>query len=214
MRKITLKNILPHAFAEMANTIASDVWLKEVTFNRGEKVLIEAASGKGKTSLASYIFGYRSDYSGDILFDDKNVRTMKEREFVDIRRNAVSMMFQELRLFPELSAWKNIQIKQQLTGFKEADAAEMFELLGIAEHKDRPIGKMSFGQQQRVALVRSLMQPFDFLIVDEPISHLDDNNAEIMAEIISRHVEKSGAGVIVTSIGKTLPLKFDRVLEL
>ena len=76
------------------------------------------------------------------------------------------------------------------------------------------MGLLSFGQQQRVALMRALVQPFDFLLADEPISHLDEGNAQIMAELISREAESQGACIITTSIGKHLPLDYDITLQL
>ena len=90
----------------------------------------------------------------------------------------------------------------------------MFDRLGITEKKNQPIGKMSWGQQQRVAIIRSLCQPFDFLILDEPISHLDDNNAKIITELIFEEVTAQHAGLIVTSIGKDLPMDYSQILSL
>ena len=75
-------------------------------------------------------------------------------------------------------------------------------------------GKLSFGQQQRVAFIRALCQPFDFIFLDEPISHLDDENSRIMGELIIAEAEMQSAGVIVTSIGKHLELPYNRVLQL
>ena len=73
---------------------------------------------------------------------------------------------------------------------------------------------MSFGQQQRVALMRALVQPMDFLFVDEPVSHLDDTNARIMADIMMEEATRQGAGVVVTSIGKHVDLNYDKTLRL
>ena len=76
------------------------------------------------------------------------------------------------------------------------------------------VERLSFGQQQRVALLRALAQPFDFLLEDEPISHLDDENALTMASLVRQEVERQGAAVIVTSIGKRLPLEYNHILKL
>jgi ABC-type lipoprotein export system ATPase subunit len=73
---------------------------------------------------------------------------------------------------------------------------------------------MSFGQQQRVAMIRALVQPFDFLMVDEPISHLDDDNSAIMASIMMEEVQRQGAGVIVTSIGKHMEMPYTKTFRL
>ena len=87
-------------------------------------------------------------------------------------------------------------------------------MLGITEKMNTKMGLMSFGQQQRVALIRSLCQPFDFLFVDEPISHLDDTNADIMGRIMTEEAARQGAGIIATSIGKHIELDYHAVLNL
>lgn len=88
------------------------------------------------------------------------------------------------------------------------------EQLGIAEKRDVLVSRISFGQQQRVALLRALCQPFDFIFLDEPVSHLDKENAMIMAEILMLEVERQGAGVIVTSIGSRLDLPYTKTYRL
>lgn len=91
---------------------------------------------------------------------------------------------------------------------------EWFERLGIADKWDQKTGRMSFGQQQRVAFIRALCQPFDFIFLDEPVSHLDEGNGRVMSEILKEEAGRQGAGVIVTSIGRHLGLDYDRVLSL
>jgi ABC-type lipoprotein export system ATPase subunit len=110
---------------------------------------------------------------------------------------------------------ENVMLKNSLTGFKKKkEIKDMFFELGIGDKMDVQIGKMSFGQQQRVALIRALCQPFDFLFMDEPISHLDEVNAKNMARILTEEAMKQGAGVIVTSIGKHLELDYTKKLML
>ena len=214
MNIITLQQTLPQVFAGR-DVIISDVWHQSLEFVKGEKVLIEAASGTGKSSLCSDIYGYRNDYQGLIGFDGKNIPSLGVNEWVEIRKSSLSMLFQELRLFTELSAWENVQIKNSLTGFKsKKEIKTWFEALGIADKWEVPLGKLSFGQQQRVALIRTLCQPFDFIFLDEPVSHLDDENGCIMASILAEEAEKQGAGIVVTSIGKHLELDYNRRLKL
>lgn len=214
MNTITLQQTLPQVFAGR-DAISSDVWHRSLEFVKGEKVLIEAASGTGKSSLCSYIYGYRNDYQGIICFDGKNIKSLGVNDWVEIRKTSLSMLFQELRLFTELSAWENVQIKNSITGFKsKKEIKAWFEALGIADKWDTPLGQLSFGQQQRVALVRALCQPFDFIFLDEPVSHLDDDNGRIMASILTEEAERQGAGLVVTSIGKHLGLDYNRRLKL
>ncbi len=214
MNTIRLKYVIPHVFASREQQ-DSEIWQQDVVFEKDRLYLIEADSGKGKSTLCSYLIGYRHDYTGSIFFDDVDSSQLKIGQWVDLRTKHISHLFQELRLFPELTAYENIEIKNKLTGFKtRKQIEEWFEMLGIAEKMEAKVGKMSFGQQQRVALIRSLVQPFDFLIADEPISHLDDNNSKIMGEIITKEASAQGAGVVITSIGKHIDLPYDTVYRL
>ena len=214
MNTIILKHTLPQVFAQRSDII-SDVWLKDIIFEKGKTYLLEANSGTGKSSLCSFVYGYRKDYQGRIFFDEQNILQLAVKQWVDQRKKHLSLLWQDLRLFPELSAFENVQLKNKLTGFqKKKTIEEWFDRLGIDDKKNALVGQMSFGQQQRVALIRALCQPFDFLFADEPVSHLDDSNSQIMADILQEEVEKQGAGLIVTSIGKRMELPYDAVLRL
>lgn len=214
MNTIHLRQTLPQVFADR-NSIVSDVWHKDLSFRKGETYLIEAASGTGKSSLCSYIYGYRNDYQGIISFDETNIKAYSVKQWVDVRQHSLSMLFQDLRLFTELTAMENIRLKNNLTGYKsKKEILALFDALGLSDKRDVKAGKLSFGQQQRVAFIRSLCQPFDFLFLDEPVSHLDDANSHLMGELVKEEATRRGAGVIVTSIGKHPDLKYDAVLRL
>ena len=214
MNTIQFKYVIPQVFASREEQ-NSDVWQQDITFEKEKVYLIEAESGKGKSTFCSYLIGYRHDYSGQVLFDDVDARSLKVADWTGIRQQHISMLFQELRLFPELTAMENVLIKNNLTGYKSREEIiNWFEMLGIPDKKDVKIGRMSFGQQQRVALIRSLVQPFDFLVADEPVSHLDDQNARIMGDILMQEVRRQGASLIVTSIGKHMDLNYDKVVQL
>ena len=197
------------------NSIVSDIWHQDLFFRKGKMYLIEAASGTGKSSLCSYIYGYRNDYQGIINFDETNIKAYSVKQWIDLRKHSLSMLFQDLRIFTELTALENVQLKNNLTGYKKKkEVLAYFEQLGIADKINVKVGKLSFGQQQRVAFIRALCQPFDFLFLDEPISHLDNDNSRIMGEIITAEVERQGAGVIATSIGKHIDLPYDHIFQL
>ena len=213
MNKISFNNVLPAVFK--GQQMQSEIWQTEAVFEKGKTYLVLADSGKGKSTFCSYVLGYRSDYEGSILFDSENVKGYSVDKWCNLRRTTISHLFQELRLFPELTAMENVQIKNTLSGHKtEAEILEWFKQLGIEDKVDTKIAFMSFGQQQRVAMMRALVQPFDFLLVDEPISHLDDTNSAIMADIMMTEAKRQGAGVIVTSIGKHMDIGYDRKVKL
>ena len=214
MDKIQFNSVIPKVFSQFPS-LESEVWNTDITFEKGHLYLVEADSGKGKSTFCSYIVGYRHDYSGQVLFDAQDTKNYKVNQWVDMRKYHISHLFQELRLFPELTAFENVQIKNNLTHFKsENQIKAWFEALGIAEKLDVKVGLLSFGQQQRVAMIRALVQPFDFILADEPISHLDDKNSEIMGKIMLDEAQAQGAGVIVTSIGKHMNLNYERIFKL
>lgn len=214
MDRIVFENVVPHVFKTAGNMV-SEVWNNNIEFEKNHLYLVEAASGKGKSTFCSYVIGYRHDYDGSILFDNINVSTLKKSQWTRIRQANISYLFQELRLFPELTAYENVEIKNRLTGFKSKKEIESwFERLGIGDKLYSNIGVMSYGQQQRVALIRALVQPFDFILLDEPISHLDDANADVMGAILMEEAHKQGAGVIITSIGKHISLDYEKTFRL
>ncbi len=214
MERILFRNVMPAVFANRGD-IDSEIWGKEIELRRGGLYLVEAASGQGKSTFCSYVAGYRNDFTGSLLFDSQDTRDLKVADWVRTRRTSISLLFQELRLFPELTALENVEIKNKLTGFKQGQTIrQWFERLGIADKADTKVAQMSFGQQQRVALMRALAQPFDFLLADEPISHLDDDNSSIMGEIMLEEAKSQGAAVIVTSIGKHIELDYERRIKL
>ena len=214
MNSIYFKYVIPQVFASREQQ-DSEIWQQDVVFEKGRLYLVEADSGKGKSTFCSYIQGYRNDFSGQLLFDDVDVKSLKVNDWVNIRERHISLLFQELRLFPELTAMENVEIKNKLTGFKSrAQIDEWFDMLGIGDKRDAKVGRMSFVQQQRVAMIRALVQPFDFILADEPISHLDDSNSAIMGKILMDEAHMQGAGVIITSIGKHMNLDYEQIIKL
>jgi len=206
LEQITLNNTLPRVFAEHKG-IHSDVWLQSITLERGKRYLISAESGTGKSSMCSYIYGYRQDYSGTIAFDGQDILTLTVEQWCEIRQRHIAYLAQEMRLFGELTALENVELKNRLTGFKSREEIRrLFEAMGIADKQNSPVSKLSIGQQQRVAIIRTLCQPCDFILLDEPVSHLDDENNRIVAHLIQDEANRQGAGVIATSVGNHLKI--------
>ena len=214
METIELKNILPEAFKQL-DKVESDVWHQSMTFHKKKIYLIKAVSGAGKSSLCGYLYGDRKDYQGIISFDGAKIAALNHKDWVDIRRNHLSLIFQDLKLFPELTALENIQIKNNLTHHKKKkEIINWLDRLGLKEHIHQPASKLSFGQQQRVAFIRALCQPLDFILLDEPVSHLDQKNADLMSTILMEEFEKESFGIIVTTIGRDIELPYDYIMNL
>ena len=216
MQQIRLQQTCPLIFEDKDLT-SSCVWEKDIVFEKGRRYLINAPSGGGKTSLLAFLFGIRQDYLGTIEIDGKDIRTFSLSEWDHIRSCKLSMVFQNLKIFPELTAWENLQLKNTLTGkpYRNDDFLNHWlHQLGIADKKRRPASQMSFGQRQRLALIRALCQPLDLLLLDEPFSHLDVENAALICRELDLFLKDSGAGLITTSLGDIYPVPDLEILNL
>lgn len=214
IEEIRLADVLPEVFAGDTNG-RGGVWLADVTFRRGNFYIVEAESGAGKSSLCSYIYGNRRDYLGTIFFDERDIRSLSMADWCDVRCRNIALLPQEMRIFPELTARENVEIKNSLTSYRtKSQIEEMFEQLGIADRIDTPASRLSVGQQQRVAIIRTLCQPADFILLDEPVSHLDAHNNAVAAELVAAHARSLGAAVISTSVGNHLALPTPTILTL
>ncbi len=214
-----MRKVLPRVFrgSESEPPVChSEVWLREdVSFVRPSAYIVEAESGTGKSSLCSFVYGARTDYDGEILFDGEDVRGFSIERWCALRREALAYLPQEMRLFGELSVMDNIMVKNRLTSYRsESEVMGMLDRLELAHKAGEPAGRLSVGQQQRVAIVRALCQPFDFLLVDEPVSHLDVRNNATVASLIVEEATARQASVIVTSVGNKLSIQDYRLMKL
>jgi putative ABC transport system ATP-binding protein len=212
--QIQLQKIAP-LYLEAAKTARCDIWNQEVVFNKGEKIEIVAPSGSGKSSLIHFLYLLRNEYSGNILFDGKDIATFSPEAKAIFRQQQISIVFQDLRLFTQHSAGANIDIKKTLQPYAAAASAEeMATQLGISEKMQQNAGICSYGEQQRIAIIRSLQQPFDFIVLDEPFSHLDENNSIKAMQLIETEAAKRNAGIILADLNEVPFYKSDRTLFL
>lgn len=191
----------------------SEVWEKNLRIESGEKCLLAAQSGKGKSTLLHILYGLRSDYDGDALLDGHIVSQRNSRQWQNLRRKRISLLFQELKLFPQLTAKENIELIPE-TNSEAPSIEDMLEKTGMAEFSGKKVGTLSFGQRQRIALLRSLRKPFELLLLDEPFSHLDQENTIFASELIEQTVGLNKASLIISSLGDEPPVSFDKRFRL
>jgi len=191
------------------------IWGSQVELKAGERILLNASSGKGKSTFTFTSIGLRKDYSGQITYDGKDVRTFTPDDWTNIRQIKISVVFQDLQLFPNLSVKDNLKVKNELQHvFTEEQLKDKLAILGIADKWEQKCRLLSMGQQQRVAIIRALCQPFEWLILDEPFSHLDKANAEIALKMIDDRCNTLNAGFVLTSLGDDYGYKYTRELNL
>lgn len=211
---IELHNVKPRYMSE-SEVAGSDIYLQpSVVFEQGRKYMVCARSGHGKTSLLNFIYGISDQYDGSIERKAENGERKAENA-MHLPLSVFSYMFQDLCLFPELTAMENVQLKNRLTDFKsDSEIERMLDALLPEGKKHQPVATLSLGQRQRVAAVRALCQPMRFLLLDEPFSHLDHDTAAQVAAMISAEVERQGAGLIVTALDPTDLFRFDKTMQL
>lgn len=193
---LTLHTIVPFHLKDR-DLSSSDIWYRELHFERGHHYHISAPSGSGKTTLARILYGLSTAYAGSYFIGDRHAKSLDAGEWSRLRQKAFAIVFQDLRLFDELSARQNIEIKNELQkSSSDAEIDEMLQKLGAAHTAARESRLLSQGEKQRVAIVRALCQPFTWLILDEPFSHLDAEAARAAARLIAEKAAARKAGVI------------------
>ena len=212
--QISLQEVVPD-FIEKEKIAGSQVWGQNLVINKGEHLHIVAPSGSGKTSLIHFIYGLRKDYSGIISYGNTQIKKLSTEGFSSFRKNKISIIFQDLRLFNGMSVRENLEIKRLLDPYHPANLIEeMADRLGIQSRLDKPAKNCSYGEQQRIAIIRSLMQPFDFLLLDEPYSHLDDANRNKATKLIYEECEKRNAAMVFADLKMLDFLKGEKVVML
>lgn len=193
--------VLPHPLEEMSHAENSFWHHGSHVFKSGKNYEIIAPSGKGKTTMLDIIFGRRRDFSGQYTIDGIPSAKVNLNHWANYRSRHLSYVFQGLRLFRHLTGKQNIDIKNRLTQTLSNDRIKtLAQILDIENQLDKKAGLMSYGQQQRLAIIRAMAQPFEWLLLDEPFSHLDPATARKAAELIAGECENRSANFIITRL--------------
>ncbi len=198
--QIEIKNIIP-VFFEETQALQSQVWRKEMIFSGKDHIHIIAPSGSGKTSLIHFLYGISNQYTGEISIDNNSLKRHDAEQMALLRQQHISIVFQDLRLFNDQSVFENLEIKRLLAPWhKSSKIAAMARRLGIENKLSKPCSTCSYGEQQRIAIIRALQQPFEFLLLDEPFSHLDEANRRKAMELIEEEAAERDAAIILADL--------------
>lgn len=213
--RLVLDQVIPIPLREKVNSYNSGVWKQTLELYKGEHIFIQAPSGTGKTTLIHTLYGLRDDFEGTIYWDSYNIAKTNSENMSNLRANYLSVIFQDMRLFPELTAWENLEVKRRLTDTaSEAEVEAWMTRLGIKDKKNSLASTLSYGEQQRVAIIRALLQPFEWLLMDEPFSHLDNANRDKAIDLISEVVKLNSAGMILADLDENEYFPYTRKIWL
>ncbi len=214
--QIELKQVVPVPLKDKFMQRGSNVWNSNIVFASGEWIKIKAPSGTGKTTLVHTLYKLRNDYEGAVLWNSNDLKNINGDALAQMRQQNVSIIFQDLRLFPNLTARENIELKRVLQKplYEPAVIDAFAERLNITHILQQRAALCSYGEQQRIAIIRALIQPFNWLIMDEPFSHLDKINIDKAVALITEECKKRNAGFVLTDLEDDDHFNYSRVLNL
>lgn len=195
-----------------------DYVLKNINmeFEQGKIYAIQGKSGSGKTTLLSLISGLEKKYEGQILYDNRPLKKMNLDEY---RNTHIGIVFQSYNLLPALTAIENIILSMDISKVKiknkKAKALELMKSVGLESSlANRRILKLSGGEQQRVAIARSLSYNPSIIIADEPTGNLDTETENEIMEIFKRLAHEENKCIIIVTHSKNVSEKADQIYEL
>ena len=184
----------------------------------GRITALVGPSGAGKTTLLNLAGLLEQPKSGQIWIKEKNASGLSERKRSQLRRQHIGMVFQFHRLFPEFSALENVIIPQMLNGLSQTESEKraklLLEMVGLSDRATHRPGLLSGGEQQRVAIARSVANAPDILLADEPTGNLDPETGETVFQSLQRIVHGTDTAALIVTHNQKLAAKMDEILEL
>ena len=166
-----------------------------------ETLSIVGESGSGKTSLIMLIGGLEKASSGKIFFENNEITNMSEDEISNIRRKNIGIDFQSFYLIPNYTALENVSLTLEINKISNAEikAKEILERFGLSERFYNLPSQLSGGEQQRVAIARSIVMKPKLILADEPTGNLDSENSELISKILFDYVSDEKASLIMVT---------------
>lgn len=184
----------------------------------GRITALVGPSGAGKTTLLNLAGLLEQPKSGQIWINGTKATGLSERKRTQLRRRHIGMVFQFHRLFPEFSALENIMIPQMLNGLSQTESEKraklLLEMVGLSDRATHRPGLLSGGEQQRVAIARSVANAPDILLADEPTGNLDPETGETVFQSLQKIVHGTDTAALIVTHNQKLAAKMDEILEL
>lgn len=181
--------------------------------NDGEMIAVSGASGSGKTTLLNILGKLDEEYTGDVIIDTKNLKTINKTQYL---RNKIGYLFQNYALADNLSVSKNLDFALKYSADKSQKAKETaLTLVGLepVTYLNKKVYTLSGGEQQRVALARLFLKPCSIILADEPTGSLDIQNRDVILEIL-RKMNSQGKTIIIVTHDPYVLTVCERVIKI
>ena len=181
----------------------------------GESVFLCGASGAGKTTLLYTIAGLETPEAGTVDFEGRSLYGLSGNALARLRNERMGFVFQSYFLLPELTALENVLLPSMIGGKNtESRAKELLDRVGLKDRMDHLPAELSGGEQQRVAIARSLVNDPSILFADEPTGNLDSKNGEIIIALLLDLAKADGRTLAVVTHDERLALRGDRLVRI
>jgi len=178
----------------------------------GERAVILGASGSGKSTLLSVLSGLERADSGNVIYGDKNLSEMNDKQLTEFRRNTVGFIFQQYYLLPHLSVENNVKMGADLIGNK--DYRQIIEAVGLESKLKNKPSELSGGEQQRVCIARALAKKPEVLFLDEPTGALDEKTGREVLDYVMKMQKESGFTMIMVTHNLNIAETADTVIKM
>lgn len=189
-----------------------------LAFERGEFVAVMGPSGSGKTTLLNLIGALDKPTKGKVYIDEEDLTTLDEGKLTKIRRNKIGFVFQFYNLIPVLTAFENVELPMLISGKNKEDrrrrAFQLLEMMGLSDRGEHRPDELSGGEQQRVAIARSLANEPSIILADEPTGDLDTKTGQEVILALHDAAKKENVTVVVVTHDPVVTEKADRILEM
>ena len=192
--------------------------LQDVSFevDYTETISIVGESGSGKTSLIMLIGGLEKASSGKIQFKEFEISNLKEDQISEIRRKKIGIVFQSFYLIPNYTALENVSLTLEINKIKnpEQKAKEILDRFGLDQRLNNLPSQLSGGEQQRVAIARSIAMKPQLILADEPTGNLDSENSNLISKILFDYVNEEKASLIIVTHDNNLANQTKRKIKI
>lgn len=188
----------------------------DLKIHSGEKVAVVGKSGSGKTSLIMLIGGLEKPSSGEIIFDQQLISSFSEDQLADIRKQKIGIVFQSFYLIPNYTALENVSLILEINGAKNAkqQAEELLVQFGLKDRLDHFPTQLSGGEQQRVAIARSMAVKPKMILADEPTGNLDSENSDMISKLLFEYADKNQSSLVLVTHDLKFAEKCDRMIKI